>query len=90
MRGMSTCRGTAYPTPPVICEQRCELPFIPNVIGMLSHRQNSRALSGRQCPGSGDAQSRERMNFIKIFPVYTIFFWMTSITNNLDVERLFF
>jgi hypothetical protein len=28
VRGMSTCRGTAFSKTPVICE----LPFIPNVI----------------------------------------------------------
>jgi hypothetical protein len=63
--GMSMCRGTAFSTPPVICEQRYELLFIPNVFGMLSHRQNSRALSCRQCPGTSELQSSERMNFIK-------------------------
>jgi hypothetical protein len=36
---------------------------------MLSHRQNSRALSGRRCPGSGEAQRRQRLNFVKILPV---------------------
>jgi hypothetical protein len=35
---------------------------------MLSHRQNSRALSGQRCPGS-KAQSHERVKFIKIIPV---------------------
>jgi hypothetical protein len=28
-----------------------------------------RALSGRRCPGGGEAQSRERENFIKILPI---------------------
>jgi hypothetical protein len=37
---------------------------------MLAQRQNSRALSGRRWPGSGEAQSRERVNFIKILPVF--------------------
>jgi hypothetical protein len=32
-----TCRGTVFSAPPGICEQRQERPFIPNVIGMLSH-----------------------------------------------------
>jgi hypothetical protein len=52
-------------TPPVICEQREKLPLIPNVIGMLGHRRNSRELRGRLCAGSGEAQSRELVNFIK-------------------------
>jgi hypothetical protein len=33
---------------------------------MLSHGQYSRALSGLRCPDSGEAQSRERVKFIKI------------------------
>jgi hypothetical protein len=36
---------------------------------MLSHGQNSRALGGRRFPDSGEAQSRERVKFIKILPV---------------------
>jgi hypothetical protein len=36
---------------------------------MLSHRQNSRALSGWQCPGSGEARSREHINSFEKFPV---------------------
>jgi hypothetical protein len=34
-------------------------------IGMLSRRQNSRALRGRCCTCRGEAQSRERVKFIK-------------------------
>jgi hypothetical protein len=56
---MSTCRGTTFSTPPVICK----LPFILNIIGMLSHRQNSRALRGRRWAGRGEARSRERVKF---------------------------
>jgi hypothetical protein len=33
---------------------------------MLNHRQNSRAFHCRRCGGSGEAQSRERVSFIKI------------------------
>jgi hypothetical protein len=36
---------------------------------MLSHRQNSRALRGWQCASCGEAQSHERVKFIKILPV---------------------
>jgi hypothetical protein len=32
---------------------------------MQSHRQNSRVLRGGRCTGSGEAQSREHVNFIK-------------------------
>jgi hypothetical protein len=61
---MSTCRGTAFSTPPVICEQ------IPNVIGMLSHQQNLHVLRGRKCTGRGEARSHERIKFIKNHPVF--------------------
>jgi hypothetical protein len=49
----------------VIYEQRQELSFIPEVIGMLSRRLNSHALRGRRRAGRGEAQSRERVKFIK-------------------------
>jgi hypothetical protein len=35
---------------------------------MLSHRQNLRPLGSRRSAGSGEAQSRERVNFIKKTP----------------------
>jgi hypothetical protein len=41
---------------------------------MLSHLQNSGAPRGQRCPGSGEAQSRERVKFIKILPVKTVYF----------------
>jgi hypothetical protein len=33
---------------------------------MLSHRQNSRALSGRRWPGSGEARSREHVKNVPV------------------------
>jgi hypothetical protein len=48
---------------------KVRLPYIPNVIGMLSRWQNSRALHGWWCAGSGEAQSCERVSFIKKHPL---------------------
>lgn len=36
---------------------------------MLSHGHNSRTLSGRRCPGSGEVRSREHINRFKTIPV---------------------
>jgi hypothetical protein len=49
----------------VICKQRQQPPLIPNVIGMLSHRQNLRVFRGRRWVGRGEARSREHVKFIK-------------------------
>jgi hypothetical protein len=49
-------------------QQRNELPFVLNVIGMLGHQQNSGALRGRWCTGHGEAHSRERVKFVKKTP----------------------
>jgi hypothetical protein len=53
------CTGPALPTPPVICEQRLELPFIPNFIGKIHVRFTA----------GGEVQSCERVKFIKKHPV---------------------
>jgi hypothetical protein len=63
------CRGTAFSPPPVICEQRYELPFIPNVISMLRHQKNLCVLRGRQWAGRGEAWSLKHVKFIKNHPV---------------------
>jgi hypothetical protein len=62
------CRGTAFPTPPMICEQ--ELPFIPHVIGMLSHQQYSHAPWSKQRSGPREEQSHKRVKFKKKNTLY--------------------
>jgi hypothetical protein len=58
----------------VICEQRQELPVIPNVIGMLSHQQYSHVLHSKWHSGLCEVQSREYVNFIKKHSVHDISF----------------
>jgi hypothetical protein len=51
---------------------KVELPCIQNVIGKLSHWQNSSTLRRWRCPGSREVQSRACIKFIKIPPVQLI------------------
>jgi hypothetical protein len=66
---MSTCRGTAFATPPVICELQLLHSERYRPTGILTHRQNLYAPRSRRYTGWREALSREPVNRSKNLPV---------------------
>jgi hypothetical protein len=82
LRNISTCREHSIFNTSCDLWTKVRTSFIPNVIGMLSHRQNSHTCDSWQCPGSGEAQSCEHIKFIKILPVLRDLNLMLAIDDN--------
>jgi hypothetical protein len=79
---MSTCRGIAFATLPVICELQLLHSARYRPTDILIHRQDSYAPRRRRCTGRREAQSREPANDdknLRVVPM-SIFFslWLYS------------
>jgi hypothetical protein len=65
MRGMYTCRGTAFSAPPVICEVLTY--FIPNFVGrqLTDSSAKSGRLSASDTPAAAKRTGREAVKKVK-------------------------